>query len=432
MSKSQELQKMRDQAIPKAIFQVTPCIIDHAEGSTIIDVEGNEWIDFSGGIGVLNAGHCPKQVVEAIKEQADKFLHACFHVSMYEGYIQLANKMNQITPGTFDKKTFFTNSGAEAVENGIKVAKNFTKRPAILCFRDAFHGRTLMGMSLTSKVMPYKTGFGPFAPEIYRVPFPSAYRLADGDQKKANQIVLNEIKMAFKNQVDPETIAAVIFEPVLGEGGFITADKAFFQELRELTTKYGILTICDEIQTGFGRTGSLYASERLEIDYDIILSAKSMAAGLPISAITGRAEIMDASQIGGLGGTYGGNPLACAAALATIDMFENGDLLKQAQETGRIITKAFLQFKEKYELIGDVRSLGAMVAMELVVDPITKEPASKQTKELMAYCNAQCLSIISAGTDGNVIRILSPLNIEKEKLMKGLEIIERGLASISC
>ncbi len=431
MTRSEELKQLRDKAIPKAVFQVSPCVADHAKGSTIIDVDGNEWLDFSGGIGVLNAGHCPEKVVAAVKAQADKFLHTCFHVSIFEDYIKLAVKLNEITPGNFEKKTFFANSGAEAVENGIKIARKATGRPGILCFRDAFHGRTLMGMTLTSKVAPYKEGYGPFAPEIYRVPYPYAYRLADGDQKKANQIVLDEIKTAFKNMVDPNNIAAVIFEPVLGEGGFVPGNEAFFKELRELTQKYGILTICDEIQSGFGRTGEMYAADVLNIDYDIILSAKSMASGMPISAITGRTEIMDESQIGGLGGTYGGNPLAVAAALATIELFQESDLMDQAKETGKIITDAFLRYKEKFPIVGDVRGLGAMVGLELVTDRNTKEPAAEQTKALAAYCISKRLSVITAGTYGNVMRILSPLNIDRAKLDEGLAIIEAGLESIS-
>jgi len=285
-------------------------------------------------------------------------------------------------------------------------------------------------LSLTSKVMPYKTGFGPFLPEVYRVPFPYAYRMADGNQEKANQIVLDKIKTAFKNIVDPENVAAIIFEPILGEGGFITADADFFRQLKELASQHSILMICDEIQTGFGRTGTLFASEQLGIEYDIILTAKSIASGLPISAITGKADIMDTPQVGGLGGTYGGNPLACAAALATIEMFEKEDLLSNAKRTGKIIQEAFLQFKEKFSCIGDVRGLGAMMAFELVKSRQTKEPAPDSAKLLMAHCHSKNLSIITAGTFGNVIRILSPLNIQKDKLAKGLAIMEEGLAQL--
>lgn len=430
MSKTTELTELRKKAIPQAVFQTSPCVIDHASGATLIDVDGQEWIDFAGGIGVVNAGHCPPSVVEAIKNQADKFLHACFHVSMYEGYIRLAEKMNRITPGDFEKKSFFANSGAEAVENAVKIARKFTGRPAVLCFENAFHGRTMMGMSLTSKTMPYKSGFGPFVPEIYRVPFPYAYRMADGNQAQANEMALKAIKLAFKNRVDPESVAAIIFEPVLGEGGFVPADEAFFKELRALTQSHGILTICDEIQTGFGRCGALFASEIFKIESDIILSAKSMASGLPISSITGRADVMDASQIGGLGGTFGGNPLACAAALATIELFETGDILEKARETGRFIKETFAGFKERYDCIGDVRGVGAMIGMELVEDRQSKEPSPTKTAALSAHCNQHRLSMLSAGTFSNVVRVLSPLVIKREQLERGLGIIEEGLKKL--
>ncbi len=430
MTKSAELTELRKKAIPEAVFQTTPCVMERASGATIVDVDGNEWIDFAGGIGVLNSGHCAPSVVEAIKEQANKFLHACIHVSLFESYIRLADKMNQITPGDYEKKSFFSNSGAEAVENAIKITRKYTGRPAIICFENAFHGRTLLGMSLTSKTMPYKSGYGPFAPEVYRVPFPYAYRMADGDQQKANEMALESIKLAFKNRVDPESVAAIIFEPVLGEGGFVPADESFFKELRALTKQYGILSICDEIQSGFGRCGALYASNIFNIDSDIILSAKSMASGMPISAITGRAEIMDASQIGGLGGTYGGNPLACAAALATIELFENSDILEKARETGRIVREAFEALQEKYDCIGDVRGVGAMIGMELVEDRVSKEPSPAKTSKLSAYCSQHYLSTLSAGTFSNVIRVLSPLTIEEQQLKKGLGIIEAGFKTL--
>lgn len=430
MTRTAELTELRRKAIPKAVFQTTPCVIASGKGATIVDVDGNEWIDFAGGIGVLNAGHCPDSVVQAVQEQAGRFLHACFHVSMYESYIRLADKMNQITPGDYEKKTFFVNSGAEAVENAVKIARRHTGRPAVLCFENAFHGRTLLGLSLTSKTAPYKSGYGPFAPEVYRVPFPYAYRLADGDQQKANEMVLEAIRLAFKNRVDPESVAAVIYEPVLGEGGFIPADEAFFRDLRNLTKAHGILSICDEIQSGFGRCGALYASDVLNIESDIILSAKSMAAGLPIAAVTGEADIMDASQIGGLGGTYGGNPLACAAALATIELFETTDLLEKARETGRIVREAFEGFKQQHAFIGDVRGLGAMIAMELVDDPLTKEPSPEKTGKLSAYCSEHHLSTLSAGTFSNVMRVLSPLAIDRDLLQKGLKIIGEGLKTL--
>ncbi|PCI28147.1 MAG: 4-aminobutyrate--2-oxoglutarate transaminase [SAR324 cluster bacterium] len=430
MSRSSELRERREKAIPRAVAQTTPCVIQSAKGATIIDVDGNEWIDFTGGIGVMNVGHRHEAIMSAIQEQMGQFLHSCFHVSIYESYIQLAEKLNQITPGDFEKKTMLVTTGAEAVENAIKIARSYTKRPAVLCFENAFHGRTLMGMSLTSKVTPYKTGFGPYAPEIYRVPFPYAYQMTDGDQKEANQITLKAIRKAFVNQVNPEDIAAIIFEPVQGEGGFVQADAEFFQELRELTQQYGILTICDEIQTGFGRTGSLFASGLLDIDYDMLVSAKSLAAGLPLSAVTGRTEIMDHPQVGGLGGTYAGSPIACVAALASIDLFENTDLLEQGRKGGEFLRQEFARLAEKYPLIGDIRGLGPMVAVELVEDLDSKAPAVEKTKALQAYCTDKRLSIITAGTSGNVLRILAPLNTELELLKKGIAIIEEGLEAI--
>jgi 4-aminobutyrate aminotransferase/(S)-3-amino-2-methylpropionate transaminase len=430
MSRADELTALRAAAIPRGVFQTTPCVVDRASGATLVDVDGNEWIDFSGGIGVINVGHTPPTVVEAVKRQAEKLLHGCFHVSIYEGYIRLAEKLNRVTPGSFAKKTMLANSGAEAVENGIKIAKCHTGRPAVICFENAFHGRTLVGMSLTSKIAPYKKGFGPFAPEIYRVPFPYAYRLADGDQARANSIALDCLERAFTSVVDPATVAAVIVEPVLGEGGFVPADAAFFAGLRDLTRPHGILLICDEIQTGFGRTGTLFAAEQLRIDYDLILSAKSLAAGLPLSAVTGRAEVMDSVAVGGIGGTFGGNPVACAAALATIELFETTDLLARARRTGEMTAARFEALGRRFELVGDVRGLGAMNALELVTDRATKQPASAQTKQLAAHCAAQRLSLLSAGTYGNVIRLLAPLNIEEELLDRGLTIIEEGLAAL--
>ncbi len=292
----QELLTLRKNAIPQGVFNLSDCIVESAKGAIIRDIDGSEWIDFAGGIGVLNAGHCHDKVVSAIKEQADKLIYSCFHVSMYEGYIKLADKLNQITPGNFQKKTMLANSGAEAVENAIKIARRFTSRSGILCFDNAFHGRTHICMSLTSKVDPCKKGYGPLLNDIYRIPFPNAYRLSEGDQAKANEISLDALRKSFKDTVDPESIAAVIYEPIQGEGGFIHADAAFYNELRALTQSYGILTIIDEIQSGFGRTGEMFAADCFDIDYDIITLSKSIASGMPISAVTGRSDIMDASN----------------------------------------------------------------------------------------------------------------------------------------
>ncbi len=424
-----ELLALRKEAIPQGVFNLSDSMVESAKGALIKDMDGSEWIDFAGGIGALNVGHCHAEVVSAIKDQADKLIHSCFHVSMYEGYIKLADKLNQITPGTFTKKTMLANSGSEAVENAIKIARRYTSRPGILCFDNAFHGRTHMGMSLTSKVDPYKKGFGPLLNDIYRIPFPNAYRLSNGDQARANVISLEALRKCFKDTVDPESIAAIIYEPIQGEGGFIHADAAFYSELRALTKSYGILTIIDEVQCGFGRTGEMFAADSLSIDYDIMIMAKSMASGMPISAITGRSAIMDASQVGALGGTYGGNPLACAAALATIDILENG-LLAQGKRIGEKIYTAFKKMEAQSPYIGDVRGIGAMLAFELIEDRESKIPATELTAKLAQYCRKHKLSMITAGTYSNVVRVLVPFTVDDKTLEKGLAIIEEGLKTL--
>ncbi len=421
----------RKNALPRGISQLTECVIASAQGSEITDINNERWIDFAGGIGTLNAGHCPPSVVKAIQNQAEKLLHTCIHVATYEPYIALAEKLNFITPGTFAKKTMLLNSGAEAVENAIKIAKHATGRNGIMCFDHSFHGRTYLGMSLTSKVEPYKKGFGSAAADIFRVPFPYAYRMTQGDQKKANAIVLAEIESYFLNRFDPTQIAAIIFEPVLGEGGFIAADQEFYADLRTLTQKYGILTICDEIQTGFGRTGSFYASEHFDIDYDMIISAKSLGSGIPISAVTGRAEIMDSPQPGGLGGTYGGNPVSCAAALATIELFEKEKLNEQAKAQGLVIRNKLLEMQEKYEIIGDVRGVGAMFALEIVTDRRSHTASKALTQQIVQICQQHKLILLTAGTQGNVIRLLAPITTDQTVLNRGLDILDRAMAQVS-
>lgn len=428
MANSSVLER-RKKAVPKGVGLATPCVAVTGREGTIVDDQGVSWIDFAGGIGTLNAGHCPAPVVEAIQAQAAQLIHSCFQIATYEPYVALAEKLNEITPGSFEKRTMLLNSGAEAVENAVKIAKYATGRNGILCFDNAFHGRTFMGMALTSKVAPYKTGFGSPVSDVHRIPFPNAYRMAGGDQDLANRMVLDGLKEAFMNRFDPNEIAAVIFEPTQGEGGFVTANKAFFEELRALTQSYGILTICDEVQSGFGRTGAFYAAEVFNIDYDIIVSAKSIASGMPISAVTGRVEVMDAPDVGGLGSTYGGNPVSCAAALATIHMFEHGDLLERAKAQGQVVREAFEQMKSNSTIIGDVRGVGAMLAMEIVDE--NGAPSKQLTQEITAYCIEQKVSMVTAGTFGNVIRLLPPLTMDHDSLLKGLSIIALGIESVS-
>ncbi|MGH7497969.1 MAG: aspartate aminotransferase family protein, partial [Gemmatimonadales bacterium] len=311
--KSRALLARRARAVPKGVPAVTPIAVVHAEGAIITDADGNRLIDFGGGIGVVNTGHRHPAVVEAVRRQLDHFAHVCFPVSTYEPYIALAERLNRITPGTHEKRTFFVNSGAEAVENAVKVARSFTGRQAILCFEHGFHGRTNLAMGLTAKVMPYKKGFGPFAPEIYRLPFPYCYRCGEGPENgRCCQADQSRLEGLLAGLVDPASVAAVIMELELGEGGFVPAPVAYVRMLAAFVKQHGILFIADEIQTGFGRTGKLFASEHYDLVPDVIITAKSLAGGLPLAAVTGRADVMEASQVGGLGGTYGGNPLACA------------------------------------------------------------------------------------------------------------------------
>ena len=402
---NRQLMEIRTEHVPQGPFNITPIFVKRAKGALIEDVEGNEYIDFGGGIGVVNVGHCNEKVIAAIKEQTDQYLHTCFHVTMYEPYIELAKQLNEITPGDFPKKTFFVNSGAEAVENSVKIARYATKRQGIITFENAFHGRTYMAMTLTSKVKPYKFGFGPFCPEIYRIPFAYCYRCPFGREYPSCELYCAEyLEDFFIGNVAAESVAAVIAEPIQGEGGFIVPPPEYFKKIKAICERHGILFIMDEIQTGMGRTGKLFASEHYDVVPDIILTAKSLAAGLPLAGITGRAEIMETPHVGGLGGTFGGNPIACKAALAVLDLL-NAEMLQKAAALGEKIRTRFLELQEKFEIIGDVRGLGPMIGMELVKDPRSKEPAPKMAKELVGRCLEKGLIILACGNFGNVIQI---------------------------
>lgn len=423
--KTSALLDRRDAAIPRGPKSVTPIFIDHAKGSEVWDIDGNRYLDFAGGIGVLNVGHTPKPVVDAIQKQAEKLIHSCFTVAMYEPYIELAEELNQLTPGDFPKKTIFFNSGAEAVENAIKIARYATGRPAIICFDHAFHGRTLLTMSLTSKVKPYKYGFGPFAPELYRIPYSNCYRCPYNMEFPSCDVHCGHaLESIFKTHVAADKVAAVIVEPVLGEGGFISPPPEFLQVMKKICEKENIIFIVDEVQSGFGRTGKFFASEHMSIEPDLIVMAKSLGAGMPISAVTGRAELMDTPEIGGLGGTYGGNPIACSAALATLGMMKEKGFMKHAQELGQIAIDRFIEMKKTYSIIGDVRGLGCMVAIELVRDLKTKEPADTETDELVKLCFNKGLIVLKTSTYNNVLRLLMPLVISNDELNEGLNIIE--------
>ena len=426
--KSRELMERRHKSVTSGVGIATPMFVEKAEGALLTDVDGNTFVDFGGGIGVLNVGHNDPRVVEAIKEQADKVLHTCFYVTEYELYVELAEKLNALVPGDGEKRSMFVNSGAEAVENAVKVARSYTGRPAVIAFENAFHGRTLLGVSLTSKTDPYKKGFGPFAPEIYRVPAPYPYRCPSGKNCSGGcqGDCFGALEKAMTGYVHPESVAAVIVEPVSGEGGFLPFPDFYLRQLREFCDKYGIVLIVDEVQTGFGRTGKMFAIEHSGVVPDIVTTAKSMGGGMPIAGVTGKAEIMDSVHVGGLGTTYGGNPLACAAALAVMDAFEEDDILGKANVLGERVMGAMRDIQEKHpDFVGDVRGLGAMTAMELVKNAESKTPDKERTGEVVEAALQEGLLLLTAGQYGNVIRTLMPLNIADDELEEGLAILAR-------
>ena len=426
--KSKALMDRRNAAVARGPFHSTPIFVAKAEGAVLEDVDGNRFIDFAGGIGCLNSGQRAPRVLDALRKQLDQFLHVCFSVTPYESYIALAEKLNALAPGNFPKKSVLVNSGAEAVENAIKIARAYTKRPAVICFEDAFHGRTLMAMTLTSKPHPYKAGFEPLATDVYRIPYAYAYRSAVGSTVEE---FAHHLEDAFKRHVASENVAAVIAEPVLGEGGFVVPPREYFAALHKICKKHGILFIADEVQSGIARTGRWFASEYFGIEPDLLISAKSLGGGLPLAAVTGRAEVMDAPGLGGLGGTFGGNPLSCVAALAALETIEKEGLLARSLEIGRKFEARARGWQKKWELVGDVRGLGGMCAIELVRDARSKEPADTETKELSKYCYEHGVINITAGTYGNVMRILVPLVVTDAQFEEGLDVLEAGLASVA-
>lgn len=427
---NRQLVDERGRNVPRGVTQYNPIFADHAKNAVITDVEGREFIDFAGGIGVMNVGHAHPKVVAAVQEQAQRFSHTSFNVVMYESYVRLAEKLNQAMPGDRPAKTMFVNSGAEAVENAVKIARYHTKRDAIIAFEGAFHGRTLLGMTLTSKVLPYKTGFGPFAPEVYRIPFAYCYRCPLGLTYPGCGAKCAELlTQAFQQYVEADTVAAVIVEPVQGEGGFVVAPPEYLRRLKEICEANGSVFICDEIQTGMGRTGTLFAIEQSGVVPDILLTAKSLGGGYPLAGITGRADIMDAPPPGSIGGTYGGNPVACAAALAVFDIIAEEDLLARAVAIGRRVRECFEGLSRRFAVVGDVRGLGAMMAMELVLDRETKEPAPALAKEVRIGLYERGVLCLLAGGGDNVVRLLMPLTIEDEVLERGLAAMEESLAA---
>lgn len=426
--KAKELLELKEKYVPLGVYLTVPTFIKRGEGAVIEDLDGNILIDFAGGIGVLHIGYSHPEVVEAVKTQAEKYFHTSINVVLYESYIKLAQKLAEITPGDYHKKTMFVNSGAEAVENAIKIARKYTGKTDIISFEGAFHGRTLMTMSLTSKVKPYKFGFGPFAPGVYKLPFAYCYRCSYGlERETCNLRCAERLEEIFVTVTSAEDVAAVILEPIQGEGGFIVPPKEFVTRIKEICEANDVLLICDEIQSGFSRTGKMFACEHWDVMPDIITMAKSLAGGMPLSAVTARNEIMDAVHVGGIGGTYCGNPLACEAALKVIEIMEKEDFPLKAQKIGKICMERLKEMEAKYEIIGDIRGIGAMIGVELVKDRATKEPAVEETNQIINEAYENGLVLLKAGMYDNVIRFLMPLVITDDQLNAGLDIVEKAI-----
>jgi 4-aminobutyrate aminotransferase / (S)-3-amino-2-methylpropionate transaminase / 5-aminovalerate transaminase len=421
--------KRREESVPRAAFNTAPIFVAGGDGAELTDLDGNRFIDFAGGLGVLNVGRGNERVLSAVREQVDKYLHECWHVSMYPGYVELAERLNEHTPGDHPKKTLLVNSGAEAVENAVKIARYATGRDAVVGFTNAFHGRTLMGMTLTAKEMPYKRGFGPFAPEVHRAAFPYPFRCPAGKKKEdcCDLSCLEQTTDMIDSQLGFENVACVIIEPVQGEGGFVVAPDNYLPELKAICSERDILFIDDEIQTGMGRTAKLFAAEHYDVVPDILLTAKSLGAGFPIAGVTGRSDIMDAPHVGGLGGTYGGNPVACAAALAVLAELTETDLLAKAERQAQVVRERLDPLEDKLRLVGDVRGLGPMVGLELVTDEATKEPAKLETAAILKRCHEKGVLLLKAGTYDNVVRLLAPLVIGDDDLHEGLDVLVEAL-----
>lgn len=429
--KSIALMEQRRAAIARGPFHSTPIFMKRGHGAWIEDVDGNQLLDFGCGIGVTNLGHTPDAVVAAARAQMGDVLHAQFNVTPHEAPIRLAEALNRLTPGTFPKKTLLVNSGAEAVENAIKIARAFTKRQAVVCFDHAYHGRTYMAMALTAKVKPYKYAFAPFPSEIYRAPFPYAYRWpTTSDAEQVARECFARFEELVTSQISPDQVAAVILEPVLGEGGFVAAPVSFMKKLREFCTTHGIVLIADEVQSGFGRTGTLFACEQLGVAPDLTTMAKGLGGGLPIAAVTGRADVMDAPMDGGIGGTYGGNPVACAAALAVLETFDRDKILARSRAIGERLEARLAKWAREFPVVGDVRGLGPMQGIELVKDRKTKEPNKEAAGAVAKYSHTHGVVVLTAGTFGNVLRLLVPLVITDAELDEGLDVIEAGLRSV--
>lgn len=430
--RSQAIVTRREAATSAGAAKLTPIAVESARGAVVTDVDGNQLLDFAGGIGVLAVGHCPPSVTEAIQAQAAKLIHMCSIVSSYEPMVELAELLNEVTPGAFAKKSVFLNSGAEAVEAAVKIARAHTKRQAIIVFEGAYHGRTSLTMGMTSKYALFKKGFGPFPPEIYRLPFPNLYRKpAQMSDDEYVDFAISQLNNALIAQVDPNYVAAIVIEPVQGEGGFLPVPPRFFQRIRDICNEYGIVMVADEIQCGFARTGKLFACEHYGIAPDLITTAKSLGAGMPIAAVTGRAEMMDAPHPGGLGGTYSANPLACVAAIEAIKLMREPAFLERATKVGNHMRYHLEQLQAQYpDVIGDVRGLGPMLVMELVTDAASKTPNMDLTAAITAGTLQRGLITIRAGLYSNCVRFLPPLNISDDQIDEGMTVLKEVLTSL--
>lgn len=427
--KAQAILSRRATATPAGLAKSTDVVVADAKGAIVKDVDGNTFIDFAGAIGVMNIGHCAPNVVKAVQEQTAKYMHTCALVTTFEPMVELCEMLNKVTPGNFPKKTLLANSGSEAVENAVNIARYYTKRKGVICFEGGYHGRTLLTLSLTSKFGLFKKGMGPFVGDIYRLPTPNVYRKPDQfTEEEYIDFCVKGLRNALVSQIDPSDLAAILIEPVQGEGGFIPMPQAFLQEIRNICTETGAVMICDEIQSGFGRTGKLFACEHYGIAPDIITTAKSLGAGMPISATVGKSEIMDAVHLGGIGGTYGGSPVTCVAAIEVIKEMTSSAFMSHTEKVGKIMERRLAEWKEKYTIIGDVRGLGAMRLVEFVKDRKTKTPDVDLTLKILKDAVAHGIILIRAGLYSNCIRLLPPLVITEEQLNEGLDVLEAAIA----
>ena len=422
--RSKEFAARKEQVIAEPLSLVHPIVTAEARGALLTDIDGNTYIDFTGGVGCLNVGHSHPRIVEAAQEQLARFTHTDFTIVPYEPYVELAERLIGIAPVKPPAKAAFFNAGTEAIENSIKFARSYTKRPAVIAFEGAFHGRTLLAMTMTSKTHPYKAGLGPFAPEVYRVPFPNEFRGLDVEA------ALRALRRAFVTQVAAESVAAIVIEPILGEGGFVVAPTEFVQGVREICDEHGIVFVVDEVQTGYGRTGKMWAIQHHDVQPDLMVVAKSIAGGLPLSAVIGNAEIMDAPPDSAIGGTYVGNPVAQAAALAVLDVFEDEGLVERAVEIGEVIRSRMLGWQQRWDQVGDVRGLGAMLAIELVHDRERNEPAPELVAQVIDHAFRNGLLLLKSGTDGNCIRVLTPLVVTDAELDEALDVWEQALEAV--